>query len=69
MFLVASSMVSSLIYKKSDLEYQLAKINQEIQDLKSYAENIADGGVSIGEMLNTPSTMYGRQLMYMNSAS
>lgn len=69
MFLVASSMVSSLIYKKSDLEYQLAKINQEIQDLKAYAENIADGGVSIGEMLNTPSTMYGRQLMYMNSAS
>ncbi len=69
MFLTANFMTGNLIQQKNDYEYQLSKIKQEIQDLKTYAENIADGGISIGEMLGTPSTMYGRQLMYMNAAS
>ncbi len=69
MFLVAHWKINDLISKKADYEYQLTQITQEIEDLKTYAENIADSGVSIGEMLSTPGSMYGRQMGYMNASS
>ena len=54
--------------QKSDLNYRLMQITQRLSDLQQYASNIADGSVSMHDMLNTPSSMFGRQMMYMQYA-
>lgn len=54
--------------QKSDLNFRLMQISQKLMDLQQYASNIADGSVSMSDMMNTPGSMFGRQLMYMNYA-
>lgn len=54
--------------QKSDLNFRLMQITRKLSDLQQYASNIADGSVSMSDMLNTPSSMFGRQLMYMQYA-
>ena len=34
--------------------------------MQQYAANIADGSVSMYDMMNTPSSMFGRTMMYMS---
>lgn len=57
-----------IMRQKSDLNFRLMNITQKLSDLQQYAANIADGNVSMSDMMNTPGTMFGRQLMYMNYA-
>ncbi len=57
-----------IMRQKSDLNYRLMTITQKLNDLQQYAANIADGSVSMSDMMNTPGSMFGRQLMYMNYA-
>ena len=57
-----------IMRQKSDLNYRLMNITQKLNDLQQYAANIADGSVSMSDMMNTPGSMFGRQLMYMNYA-
>ncbi len=54
--------------RKSDLNYRLMELTRKLSDLQQYAANIADGSVSMSDMMNTPSSMFGRQLMYMQYA-
>ena len=54
--------------QKSDLNYRLMQLTQKLSELQQYAANIADGSVSMSDMLNTPGTMFGRQMMYMQYA-
>ena len=54
--------------QKSDLNFRLMQISQKLMDLQQYASNIADGNVSMSDMMNTPGSMFGRQLMYMQYA-
>ena len=54
--------------QKSDLNYRLMQLTQRLSDLQQYASNIADGSVSMSDMLNTPGSMFGRQMMYMQYA-
>jgi len=54
--------------QKNDLNFRLMQITQKLSDLQQYAANIADGSVSMSDMMNTPGSMFGRQLMYMNYA-
>ena len=54
--------------QKSDLNYRLMQLTRKLTDLQQYAANIADGSVSMSDMMNTPSSMFGRQLMYMQYA-
>jgi hypothetical protein len=44
------------------------EITKKLSDLQQYASNIADGSVSMSDMMNTPASMFGRQLMYMQYA-
>lgn len=69
MILAGSWRIRQLIQQRSDRKYRLQKLNIELNDLKSYGQNIADGGISIGEMMRTPTSMYTRQLNYMNWAA
>lgn len=54
--------------QRSDLNYRLMEITKKLSDLQQYASNIADGSVSMSDMMNTPASMFGRQLMYMQYA-
>lgn len=54
--------------QRHDLNYRLMEITRKLSDLQQYASNIADGSVSMSDMMNTPASMFGRQLMYMQYA-
>jgi len=69
MILSSSWRISQLIQRRSDRKHRLQVVNMELNDLKTYGQNIADGGISIGEMMKTPTSMYSRQLVYMNNAA
>lgn len=51
------------------LEMQDVKISQTVQDLATYAGNIADGTITFSEMASCPSSLFGTQLdFFANSA-
>ena len=54
--------------RKSDLNYRLMELTRKLSDLQQYAANIGDGSVSMSDMMNTPNSMFGRQLMFMQYA-
>ena len=51
--------------RKLDLEAKLQRIIKKLEDLQRYAANIADGKVTMSEMMDTPGSMFCRQLMFM----
>ena len=55
-----------LISQKFALEKQLLDKTRRLSDMQQYAANISDGSVSIFDMTNVPSSMFGRTMMYMN---
>ena len=57
-----------IIHRKNDLNYRLMNLTRKLSDMQQYAANIADGSVSMSDMMNTPSSMFGRQMMYMQYA-
>lgn len=57
-----------IIRQKSDLNYRLMNLTNKLRDLQQYAANIADGSVSMSDMMNTPASMFNRTLMYMTYA-
>ncbi|MDE6139023.1 MAG: hypothetical protein K2F57_06095 [Candidatus Gastranaerophilales bacterium] len=63
--LMFTARVHDLIYQKSNVEYRLIKLTKKLRDLQQYAATISSGGISIGEMLNTPGSMMGRTMNYL----
>ena len=57
-----------ILRQKSDMNYRLMELTRKLSDLQQYASNIGDGNVSMNDMMNTPSSMFGRQMMYMQYA-
>lgn len=57
-----------IIRQRNDIQYRLMNLTRKLSDLQQYAANIADGSVSMSDMMNTPSSMFGRQMMYMQYA-
>ncbi len=66
--LASSWRISQLIQQKSEYQHRLHMITTELNDLKRYGENIADGCISIGEILRTPTSMYRRNMAYLTYA-
>lgn len=66
--LMFTTRVHDLIYQRSNVEYRLIKLTKKLRDLQQYAATIASGGISIGEMLNTPGSMMGRTMNYLSFA-
>jgi len=60
-----SARVHDLIYQKSNVEYRLLKISKKIRDLTSYSATISNGGISIGDLLNSPGSMMDRTMNYL----
>ena len=57
-----------LAHQRNDVEYRIMNLTKKLSDLQQYSANIADGSVSMSDMMNTPSSMFGRQMMYMQYA-
>lgn len=51
--------------RKSDLNYRLDGLVRKLSDLQQYTANVGDGSVSMSDMMNTPGSMFNRQLMFM----
>ena len=66
--LIFTARVHDLIYQKSNVEYRLAKLTKRLRDVQQYAATIANGGISIGDLLNSPGSMMGRTLGYLGFA-
>lgn len=54
-----------IIVRTSDLNYKLNLMNQKIMDLQSYAATIANGALSVNDLMNAPSSLFGRMSAYM----
>ena len=65
---IFSARVHDLIYQKSNIEYRLSKLTKRLRDVQQYAATIANGGISIGDLLNSPGSMMGRTLSYLGFA-
>lgn len=69
MLLIGQWRIFQLIRERSDKNYRLMQLTREMTELKTYGENIADGSLSLHEMMNTPSSMFARQMLYMNMSA
>ncbi len=54
-----------IIGRRNDLNYRLMQLTTKMNDLQQYASNIADGSISMSDMMSTPASMFNRQMMYM----
>lgn len=63
--LMFTARIHDLIHQKSSVEYRLTKLTRKLRDLQNYAANIASGGMTIGNLLNSPGSMMGRTLGYL----
>lgn len=64
MLLTNHMRISELIQRKCEIQNKLREAKVYLNELKRYAECIADGKVSIFDMLNTPTSMFPRIMMY-----
>ncbi len=63
--LMFTARVHFLIHQKLDIEHKLTKLTKKLQDLQSYASLVGNGGVSIGDLLNSPGSTMGRAMGYL----
>ncbi len=57
-----------LIRLKYDVNTKIMNITRKIGDLQRYASNIADGKISMKEMTDVPSKLFGRQSIFQQYA-
>lgn len=57
-----------IIRRKSDLEYKVLQLSEKLRNLQSYASSIADGSVSMNDLMNSPASLFGRMTMFMMSS-
>ena len=66
--LVSSSQIGMFTRLAYQVEMKMTKLRQKLFKLQQYASQIADGSVSLKDMMNAPAGFTGRQLMYMQYA-
>ena len=57
--------VACFIHQRNNLNLRLMNLTRKLEDLQRYAANIADGSISMSDMMDTPPTMFARQMMFM----
>lgn len=55
----------ALIHQQYSVQARLQNLTRKLSDLQQYAANIADGSISMADMMNTPCSMFGRTMNYM----
>lgn len=58
----------SIIARKSDISLKLIQLRQRQMDLQNYASCIADGSVSMNDLLNAPASVFMRMNSFMTSS-
>lgn len=66
MLLSTHMRIHELVMRKSRNDQRLRQLNIQLNDLQRYAEHIADGKISLFEMIKTPASMFNRQLVFNN---
>ena len=64
-FLIFTARVHDLIHQKHEVEYKMAKLTKKIKEMQQYSTLVANGGVTIGDLLNTPGSMMNRSMNYL----
>lgn len=54
-----------IIRRKNDLNFKLLNLKQKLMDLQSYASSIADGTVSLNDLMKAPPSMFNRMSIFM----
>lgn len=54
-----------LIRRKHEMEFKLTQLTEKLQNLQSYAAGIADGVVSLNDLMTVPPSMFNRMSMFM----
>ncbi len=54
-----------IINRKSQLNLQLMEMKRKLMDLQSYAAKIADGTVSMDDMMTAPASMFNKMSIFM----
>lgn len=54
-----------IIHQLNNKNYQLNELVQKLSDLQSYSSSIGDGIFSMSDLMNSPSSMVGRGMMFM----
>lgn len=67
-FLIFSYQKQSIIARKANLEMRLLELNKKLLDLQSYTAAIADGSVSMNDLMNCPGSMFNKMTLYMNTS-
>lgn len=57
-----------LTQRINNLQYRLMQISQKLQDLSAYGANVADGIISPTEFMNSPASIFGVNMNYLNSS-
>lgn len=55
-----------IIRRKSDLNLKLMELKKKLMDLQTYASSIADGTVSMNDLMNAPASQFSRMSIFMN---
>lgn len=63
--LIFSFRRQQIIEAKSRINMRLMQLQQKSLELQTYASNIADGSVSLNDLLTTPSSLFGRMMNFM----
>lgn len=58
----------SIISQKSDINKKLLDLRKRQMDLQSYSSAVADGSVSMNDLMSAPPTMFSRMLAHMSSS-
>lgn len=66
--LMFSYRVQSLIARKEKLNFDIMQLSQKLMEMQSYASSIADGCVSMNDLLNSPGNMLGRMSIFMQAS-
>ena len=61
--------IRELVMRRSQNQTRLRQLNIELMNLKRYVENIADGKITPIDMMNAPTSMFNRQLNFMQYSS
>lgn len=57
-----------LTQRINQLQYRQMQLSQRLMDLSTYASHIADGIITPGEFMNSPASIFGVQMNFLNSS-
>lgn len=58
-----------IIVRKINLNYRIDQLNRKLMDLQSYSAAVADGSVSMNDLLQCPASQLGRMTLFMNASN